>query len=736
MPPTRPSLQRSTVPLPFPRFPVRFSTSDGGDRWNEVEISNMDRYQYKKHWLELNELEWKAEEDQFEERLRTWPTHRRKIEGLCLTGLLGSEVHSRRFKLLQSSKDSITIQFNLPESTPPKGGRPFLRRLPLNVLQHGDAIRVTAVNDLASRQDNEADVRTTDGYVVLVAPTHITAEFKEDCTWFFDIDFYEEAEEAEEAAGAEEPKFQLDRIASKVAYERTKKGIEDFTGVSSEAPLILRYLMMKSEMGAYLPLSDSRQEMNVAIPSRLLEELNESQRSAIRKTIGTPLTLIQGPPGCGKTAVACAILEATTSTLKANGAWPVLACADSNVAVDQLLKGLLARNVRALRLGPSSDSILQNATVEAEVQWRVNLKRKKINDFRAQFIVDGKRVDMDYADRLYLNKMYDDLREFEKGQFELVLKNECDVLCATLVATGSPVLNKVQFPLVLVDECTQASESRCCIALAKVSGQVVLVGDQMQLPPVCVSEKAKDKGLGISLFERMLPIHSALKHTGAIASSRLTMQYRMHPMIRRFPSDAFYDGSLEDAGHARGRKPAFGSSALIFLDVADGEEETALGTSKRNMAEVVAVREALRNLTDVRGGISPQDIGVISPYAGQIMELKSALKQFEGIEIKTVDGFQGCEKEVIVFSCVRSNKNKQIGFLADPRRLNVAITRAKRGLLVLGHRETLQTNELWAAFLKYVDDSNSDIRVHGARGGGAHFDDTTHQHDGSGDLTK
>ena len=346
--------------------------------------------------------------------------------------------------------------------------------------------------------------------------------------------------------------------------------------------------------------------------------------------------------------------------------------------------------------------------------------------------------------RAVLRRGWRELREWEQRLSAQILM-DADVICSTLVGCGTRELSRMSFPLVVIDECTQATEPRSLLALT-LARSAVLVGDQAQLSPTVVSRAAAMAGLRTSLFERLAggsptaPLGSALRTAprGGTAPPRppiteresvvtlpivpmsmLTVQYRMHPLLRAWPSAQFYDSRLRDGVTEAERLPptAFPSaSPLMVIDHAGSERSTALGSSRINTSEarqVASMVAALLARADSgnsgisdnsgNGGLSAADVGVITPYAAQVQAIQRCLRAIgvHGVEVRTVDGFQGREKEVIVLSCVRANLARSIGFLDDRRRLNVALTRARRGLLVIGCRRTLSVDPTWASFFDF-----------------------------------
>ena len=229
-----------------------------------------------------------------------------------------------------------------------------------------------------------------------------------------------------------------------------------------------------------------------------------------------------------------------------------------------------------------------------------------------------------------------------------------------------------------------------------------MVGDHRQLPPTVISNAAEEGGLSIPLFERLLE--------NKVEAHMLTTQYRMHPTIREFPSARFYDNRLEDGCSAAERPPAAGflwpdwDRPVAFVPVHGSEIKEDVGSSRSNIDEAAAVISILNDLL-LPGDLNPSDIGIISPYSGQVRLIGQMIPdELDGVEVKSVDGYQGREKEIIILSTVRSNSDGNIGFLKDARRLNVAMTRARRGLIVVGDDRTLRYDKTWSSWLDWVSE--------------------------------
>ncbi|KAK3269208.1 hypothetical protein CYMTET_22332, partial [Cymbomonas tetramitiformis] len=313
----------------------------------------------------------------------------------------------------------------------------------------------------------------------------------------------------------------------------------------------------------------------------------------------------------------------------------------------------------------------------------------------------------------------------------------CEAGC---VGTGGKALEEWDFSACVIDEATQATEPACLIPLTKGIESLLLVGDPMQLPPTVISPEAEGAGLGVSLFERL--------QRGGLEPHMLAVQYRMHPAICDFPSKQFYNGRLESHPKPYDRMPPKSiqwpdeKRPIMFVDIQEGAEKAGgENTSYSNEHEASVVTEIVMSLLE-DGKLRKGDIGIITPYRGQVTMLNSKLEaqglirkmqssgqasapakpasfkanvlasnqlETEELEVKTVDGFQGREKEVIIFSTVRSNAQGRVGFLTDQRRLNVALTRARRGLVVVGNSLTLCNDPTWAAWLKVIRQNQLDV---------------------------
>ncbi|KAK2466665.1 hypothetical protein APHAL10511_000923 [Amanita phalloides] len=439
------------------------------------------------------------------------------------------------------------------------------------------------------------------------------------------------------------------------------------------------------------------QVLRTQMPKRFsapgLPELNHSQMYAVKSVLQKPLSLIQGPPGTGKTVTSASIVY----HLAKMNPGQVLVCAPSNVAVDQLTEKIHATGLKVVRLTAKSREALDssvsfltlhqqvaNSTTHIELQKLIQLKNEQ-----------GELSSND--ERKYKTLI---------RQCEREILGAADVICCTCVGAGDPRLTKLKFRTVLIDEATQAAEPECMIPLVMGCKQVVLVGDHQQLGPVIMNKKAARAGLTQSLFERLVLLGNR--------PIRLQVQYRMHPCLSDFPSNMFYEGSLQNGVTApeRLRKNVdfpwpVPDTPMFFYQNLGQEEISSSGTSFLNRTEASNVEKIVTKF--FKSGVVPAQIGIVTPYEGQrsyivnYMQFNGSLKKdlYKEIEVASVDAFQGREKDYIILSCVRSNEHQGIGFLNDPRRLNVALTRAKYGVVILGNPKVLSKHPLWHYLLTH-----------------------------------
>ena len=438
--------------------------------------------------------------------------------------------------------------------------------------------------------------------------------------------------------------------------------------------------------------------------------LNASQQDAIGFALSaTDVAILHGPPGTGKTT---AVVELIRQAVRRGQ--KVLACAPSNLAVDNMLERLLAGGEKAVRLGHPARVLpaLREHTLDLMIEEHDGTRqaRKLAKKAFGLFRQAGKytRARPDPGPRQALRQegraLLADARQLEGQLVERILDG-ASVICATLTGLNSEVLGQRQFDLAVIDEAAQCTEPVCWLPLLR-SGSLVLAGDHWQLPPTIISQEAVQQGFGVSMMERLVALY------GTRVTRRLNVQYRMHEAIMTFSSLEFYDGELTAdasvAGHLLCDLPGVTANALTqtpvtFIDTAGAnydEQPEPDGQSRLNPQEADLVGRKIAELLEA--GVAAEAIAVIAPYSAQVRLLRDKLP-IPGLEIDSVDGFQGREKEAVVLSMVRSNPEGEVGFLADVRRMNVALTRARRKLLVIGDSATLAYHPFYKSLFAYFE---------------------------------
>jgi regulator of nonsense transcripts 1 len=484
--------------------------------------------------------------------------------------------------------------------------------------------------------------------------------------------------------------FSADYVWKATSYDRMQLAMKTF---AVDELSVSGYIFHKL-LGHEVAVAPMKTQLPKKFTAPGLPELNSSQITAIKSVLNTPLSLIQGPPGTGKTVTSATIIYHLAKTS------PVLVCAPSNVAVDQLCERIHRTGLKVVRLTAKS-----REDVESSVSFLALHEQVRMND-----------TNVELAKLTQLKSELGELSSQDEKKFKQLTRaaereilNNAQVVCCTCVGAGDPRLSKMKFRNVLIDESTQSAEPECMIPLVLGCKQVVLVGDHKQLGPVIMNKKAAKAGLNQSLFERLVKLN--------FTPIRLNVQYRMHPCLSEFPSNMFYEGSLQNGVtiQERLRKDVdfpwpVADMPMMFWSNLGNEEISASGTSYLNRTEASHVEKIVTRF--FKAGVKPGDIGVITPYEGQRSYIVSTMQNtgtfkkesYKEVEVASVDAFQGREKDFIVLSCVRSNENQGIGFLSDPRRLNVALTRAKYGLVIIGNPKVLSKHELWHHLLVHFKD--------------------------------
>lgn len=497
-------------------------------------------------------------------------------------------------------------------------------------------------------------------------------------------------------------RFRLDLTPDEVTRKRQGSALQVAANASGRLGQ-LRDLLLGDREPTF------RKELRLAdeIPARL----NPSQHDAIRHALAAnDLAIIHGPPGTGKTTTVVEVIR----QLVARGE-RVLACAPSNTAVDNLLERLLACGEPAVRLGHPArvSEDLRRHTLDSLVEEHdaMHLVRdmmreaEQIERKASKYTRAKPSPGQKWQQRQEARELRKQARLLEQQAINDILR-DARVVCATATFDDS-ILDDLRFDVLVIDEACQSVEPGCWVPLRRAD-RVILAGDHLQLPPTILSDVAKREGYAVSLMERLVD------HYGDTITRQLTVQYRMHRSIMGFSSQHFYGGSLiadpSVEAHVLSDLPTIAADRVndvpvTFIDTAGtgwNEEIEPDGLSKLNPQEGGLVLRQVQELCDA--GLSPGDIAVIAPYAAQVRWLRQNTV-YDQLEIDTVDGFQGREKEAVVISLVRSNLIGEIGFLSDARRMNVALTRARRKLIIIGDSATLASSEFFQALLTWLEQS-------------------------------
>jgi ATP-dependent RNA/DNA helicase IGHMBP2 len=498
--------------------------------------------------------------------------------------------------------------------------------------------------------------------------------------------------------------MQIDLLGSDATYRRMKKALTTVSEAKKNRLAELRELFIgEAKPGRKPKLKKGLELFN--------NGLNEWQQEAAAVCLAAEdVALVHGPPGTGKTTVLVEVIRQSVARGER-----VLATAPSNIAVDNMLEKLHETGLRVVRLGHPARTLefLRHNNLAALIEedpayeevkeldaWRDRLDKRASRHGRgiAQLGYEERQNREREVQRLW--------RQARDIEFEISRRiiASAQVVLATHGGLSKRLL-KGDFDLVVLDEASQATEPLSWIPLT-MAKKAVFAGDSMQLPPTIYSVEAAENGLSTTLFDRLkdvLPAH---------LQTLLRVQYRMHETIMGFSSEQFYEGKLiADASvkaHTADELPGVAAeelttAPLTFIDTAGAgfdESWNDLLESRENKGEAELALKILDRL--LAAGMDPRKMAILTPYVAQSKLLKSMAK-VPGLEIGSVDGFQGREKEATIVSLVRSNEDAEVGFLSDTRRMNVAMTRARRLLIVIGDSATIGQHKFYAGFLDYVD---------------------------------
>ena len=480
----------------------------------------------------------------------------------------------------------------------------------------------------------------------------------------------------------------------------------------------LRDVIMGTRDAAYRPVDDGR----VAH----LGHLNESQRRAVSQILGAEhLALVHGPPGTGKTTT---LVAAVGELVKTEGR--VLFCTPSNSAADLVTLRLAELGLNVVRTGNISrveDDVMRHTLdlVIAEHPDTAQVKklRREAADIRKKAArARGRDKGLLFRDAGRLSGF---ARQLEDRTLDHVL-DTAEVIVCTLVGAATSILSRHSFQTCIIDEAAQALEPATWIPILKAN-RVVLAGDPYQLPPTVKNKEAERGGLNVTLLEKTLAVSvGTRREDGQTASanerpqdaafwhSLLEVQYRMNRPIMGYSNAYFYDGKLRAAELVAERTlPGVPlAESVVFVDTAGTGFEEKLHPRFKSRYNDGEMNVLIEHLLELKGSIPPEEsmpsVALITPYREQVVLAEDRIEEEKRLRdvpvtINTVDGFQGRERDVVYLSLVRSNTRGEIGFLADYRRMNVALTRARKYLVVVGDSATVGDDKFFAGFLKYVE---------------------------------
>lgn len=673
-------------------------------RWDEESWKDLSRYVEK--YRELVQLERKKEMDRHEREIRTTSGRERERMGRALLHMRGKDAGEDL-----GGKKMIKFSRNR------KG-----EELPETEITVGDLVMLSKNDPL--RDDNPTGtVAEKTNYSITVAFDPPTDKF-----------LFSKG-------------LRADLYVNDITYQRMLEGLEKLPFHRNRS--LIKKLIGESDLG----------EVEAAEVQPRDEKLDPSQTRAVRRGLNTDsFFCIHGPPGTGKTTTLASLTEELVAEDK-----KVLATAASNTAVDNMVEFLTDKDLKVVRVGHPAriTPFLRKVSLDYRVQD--NPKYEKSRELREEAQeLQNEQESYQFPSGRYrrgmsdihihqlaekgsgsrgvsrkkiremsrwlelqeeIDRLYERSKELEDEAIDEVIESS-DVVCTTNSTAGSELMEDRAFDVTVIDEATQATEPSCLIPMNK-SNRVVFAGDHKQLPPTVLAKEARE-ALQVTAFEKLVD------RAGDEIREMLLTQFRMHEDIMEFSNKRFYRGNLKaDTSVAQHTLVDLGvdpdsldtsvepikrsidpEEPVVFLDTAEknGKERQRPGShSRENELEADLVARITSRLLKP---LDPKEIGIISPYDDQVSILSSRIEK-EHLEVKTVDGFQGREKEVIIISFVRSNPENELGFLTDVRRLNVSLTRAKRKLIMVGDSSTLASHETYASLLDFVRHNGAFIKLPG-----------------------
>ncbi|MEJ7643972.1 MAG: IGHMBP2 family helicase [Chryseolinea sp.] len=499
----------------------------------------------------------------------------------------------------------------------------------------------------------------------------------------------------------------IDVMFDEMSYREMEFALKEVTKADGNRVAALREILLGNDKAM-------TREVSVHVDA---SGLNKSQQDALSKVINAAdVGLIHGPPGTGKTTTLVQAIKQTIHEEK-----QVLVCAPSNAAVDLLVDKLSEQGIRVLRIGhparvteQSLSKTLDARIAEHDSFQELRSLRKKMEQLKAKAHKYKREYGYQEKQQRKMLILESKALKADADLLEFYIINDLiqntEAICATLVGSSHPVLRGRKFGTVFIDEAAQALEPACWIPILR-SKRVIFAGDHQQLPPTIKSQEAARLGLSKTLFEKTIERQSP-------SAAMLKVQYRMHEDIMKFPSSYFYHDKLIADDSVRAELLMPNQQPVEFIDTAGcgyAEQQNTETLSRFNEDEarlLIRRTEALVTEIGLQEWMDRKlSLGIITPYRAQVdflnklSEASPALEPLKRlIAINTVDAFQGQERDVILISFVRSNQKSEVGFLSDIRRTNVAMTRARKKLIMIGDSATLCSHDFYTALIDYVQE--------------------------------
>ncbi|XP_053400098.1 DNA-binding protein SMUBP-2-like [Mercenaria mercenaria] len=498
--------------------------------------------------------------------------------------------------------------------------------------------------------------------------------------------------------------YKLTKLANDVTYKRLKRTLENLNKIRHGECANLVSVLFEEQ-----PLSPPNNLQDLKF---INENLDESQQQAVQFALAQKeLAVVHGPPGTGKTTT---VIEIILQAVKQGN--KILACAPSNIAVDNLVERLAKCKHRIVRLGHPARLLPHIQKYSLDAILSTSDETKLVEDVRKDLdkTLSGLKKTKNKGERQKLREemkfLRKELRQRADAATRDILKR-ADVVLVTLTSATDDgpmkLLEESHFDVTIIDEVSQAMEAACWIPLLRTK-KCILAGDHLQLPPTILSNEAAKEGLAVTLMERVLDLY------GEKVMKMLTTQYRMNEKIMQWSSHQLYESKLvaheSVKHHLLKDMPGITQDEtsilpLLYIDTAGcdlRELDLPEEISKGNEGEADLVSANVEKLLSC--GVNQEDIAVIAPYNLQVELVRLRLaSKYPKIEVKSVDGFQGREKEAVIISLVRSNKRGEVGFLSERRRINVAVTRARRHLTVIGDSETVCKDDFLKSLIDYLN---------------------------------